>query len=145
LLNLWGISMADKNSNRRKPRIVVSDTEHERLVDLANTVLDRAPAVAEVLLDEMERADVRASDAMPGDVVRMHSTVEFRSDGGQSRRVSLVYPGEADIAEGKISVLTPVGTALIGLARGQSMSWVAPDGREHSLTVLEVEQGEAKG
>jgi regulator of nucleoside diphosphate kinase len=73
----------------------------------------------------------------------MGSTVEFRPDGGQPRRVTLVFPGDADISEGKISILTPVGTALIGLAPGQSIAWTARDGRRHRLTVLKVEQPEA--
>jgi regulator of nucleoside diphosphate kinase len=73
----------------------------------------------------------------------MGSIVEFSSDAGQ-RRVTLVYPVEADIAEGRISILTPIGAALIGLSQGQSIAWTARDGRRHRLTVLEVRQpGEA--
>lgn len=68
----------------------------------------------------------------------MGSIVEFRSNDGQERRVTLVYPGEADIAQGKISILTPIGTALIGLAPGQSISWTARDGKQHELNVLSV-------
>jgi regulator of nucleoside diphosphate kinase len=52
--------------------------------------------------------------------------------------VTLVYPAEADIAEGRISVLTPVGTALIGLRAGQSITWRTRDGRKQVLTVLRV-------
>jgi regulator of nucleoside diphosphate kinase len=83
---------------------------------------------------------VVSPDAVPADVVRMGSTVEFRADNGQQRTVTLVFPGDADIAEGKISILTPIGTALIGLSPGQSISWAARDGRRQRLTVLKVEQ-----
>ena len=47
----------------------------------------------------------------------MGSTVIFRSEDGETRRVTLVFPGQADISKGKISILTPVGAALIGLSR----------------------------
>jgi hypothetical protein len=48
------------------------------------------------------------------------------------------HSADADISEGKISVLTPVGTALIGLRKGQSIAWSARDGKRHALTVLDV-------
>ena len=54
-------------------------------------------------------------------------------------RVTLVFPGEADIAQGKISILTPIGAALIGLSAGQSIDWTARDGRIHRLKVESVE------
>jgi regulator of nucleoside diphosphate kinase len=54
--------------------------------------------------------------------------------------VTLVLPGGADIAEGKVSVLTPIGAALIGLSTGQSIDWTARDGRTHRLTVEHVEK-----
>ena len=50
-----------------------------------------------------------------------------------------MFPGEADIADGKISILTPIGVALVGLASGQSMDWTGRDGRVHRLTVESVE------
>jgi regulator of nucleoside diphosphate kinase len=125
------------------PTIVVSKADYETLSGLAAAIEDRQPEVASVLQSEMDRAQVVAADAVPADVVRMGSTVEFRPDGGQPRRVTLVFPGDADISEGKISILTPVGTALIGLAPGQSIAWTARDGRRHRLTVLKVEQPEA--
>ena len=70
----------------------------------------------------------------------MGSIVEFRSDTGQQRRVALVFPGDADFAQGRISILTPIGAALIGVSPGQSIAWTARDGRRHRLTVLTVEQ-----
>ncbi|MEZ5832430.1 MAG: nucleoside diphosphate kinase regulator [Dongiaceae bacterium] len=120
------------------PEIIVGDTDHARLTSLANAALDAAPDTAEELLSEMDRAKVVADDAVPDDVVRMGSVVEFRS-GEEQKRVSLVFPAEADIAAGKISVLTPVGAALIGLPQGGSITWSARDGTSHQLTVLAVE------
>jgi len=120
------------------PAIIVSAAEQERLVSLAMAVIGRMPDIAEDLLGEMDRATVVAADSVPANVVRMGSTVRFRTDDGRERRVTLVYSGEADIAEGRISILTPVGTALIGLAEGQSIVWQTTDGRERELTVIEV-------
>lgn len=68
----------------------------------------------------------------------MGSTLRFTSDLGEDRQVTLVFPGEADIAEGKVSVTTPIGAALIGLSAGQSIDWTARDGRVHRLTVESV-------
>jgi regulator of nucleoside diphosphate kinase len=130
--------MTDLANTSAKPTIVVSDIDYRRLTDLAAAAHDRFRDVAEELLAEMDRARVVAAAAVPADVVRMGSTVEFRSDTGQQRRVTLVFPGEADITANKISVLTPIGAALIGLSTGQSITWIARDGRQHELTVLSV-------
>lgn len=124
----------------RKPKIIVGEIDHERLTGLATTALDRIPEVAEELLAEMDRAKVVAPAKLPADVVRMGSFVTFDSDSAQHRRVQLVYPGEADIEQGRISVLTPIGAALIGLAAGRSIAWTARDGKKHVLTVTAVEQ-----
>ena len=128
----------DMNNDRWTPAIIVSAADRQRLRGLATAALERLPEIAEELLSEMERASVVAG-SVPPDVVQMGSTVEFDSDDGQHRRVTLVYPGEADISQGKISVLTPVGAALIGLSEGQSIMWMTRDGRERELTVLSVE------
>ena len=54
----------------------------------------------------------------------------YRTDTGDERIVTLAYPGEADISAGMVSILTPIGTALLGLKTGQPMSWTARDGRK---------------
>ena len=75
------------------------------------------------------------------DLVTMGSSVEFRDDfTGQVRRVVLVYPDKADVTAGRISVLTPVGAALIGLSKNQSIDWETPARERRSLTVLSVQQ-----
>ncbi|MGI6244738.1 MAG: nucleoside diphosphate kinase regulator [Pseudochelatococcus sp.] len=130
-----------KSGRGRLPKIVVSHDEQERLSALAASISVRNPELAEELQGEMERARVVAPDKVPAGVVRMNSEVEFESDDGQRRRVTLVYPGDADISAGRISILTPIGTALIGLSEGQSITWTARDGREQRLTVLSVHGG----
>ena len=126
--------------NRSVPNIVVSAADYERLTDLATASLERLPEVAEELLNEMERAKIVKDGSVPDDVVRMGSTVTFRSHDGRERTETLVYPVDEDSNAHKISVMTPVGAALIGLAVGQSISWTARDGRKHQLTVVKVQQ-----
>jgi regulator of nucleoside diphosphate kinase len=125
--------------SRHLPEIVLGGTDHARLTSLANAALDTVPDTAEELLSELDRARVVADEAVPRDVVRMGSVVEFESEGDR-KRVILVFPPEADIAAGKVSVLTPVGAALIGLAVGESITWIARDGNSHALTIRSVEQ-----
>lgn len=124
------------------PRIVISETEKQRLTALATPAASagRSQNVARALLAEMERADVVPAQAVPSNVVRMNSWVEFEIDGRGRRRVQIVFPGDANIDEDKISILTPIGTALIGLAPGQMMMMRSHDGRPHKLRVLSVAQ-----
>jgi regulator of nucleoside diphosphate kinase len=126
--------------SRSVPNIIVSNADYERLTDLANASIERLPEVAEELLSEMDRANVVHDGSVPADVVRMGSTVTFRSDDGRERTETLVYPVDEDSDAHKISVMTPVGAALIGLAEGQSISWTARDGRRHELIVVKVKQ-----
>jgi regulator of nucleoside diphosphate kinase len=126
--------------NRSVPNIVVSNADYERLTDLATASLERLPEVAEELLAEMDRAKIVGDDSVPANVVRMGSTVTFKSDDGKQLTETLVYPVDEDSDAHKISVMTPVGAALIGLAEGQSISWTARDGRKHELTVVKVKQ-----
>lgn len=83
---------------RAKPRIIVSDADHKRLNELASAaVLSRFREVAEELQTELDRAKIVGAGRVPSNVVRMGSTVEFRSPGGQQRRVTLVFPVGAGI------------------------------------------------
>jgi regulator of nucleoside diphosphate kinase len=92
------------------------------------------PDLAANLAEEIGRAHVPAKNRHPKHIVRMNSDVKFRDDKtGKVRKVVLVYP---DIAEGKIPVLTPVGTALIGLQIGHSITWEIPGGEVRQLTML---------
>ena len=131
--------MAPENKRQRKPAITMTRSDRERLWRLAESYVVRSPDVADVLMAELERARVVEDARIPPDVVRMGTTLRFTSDLGEDRRVTLVFPGEADISEGKISILTPIGAALIGLSAGQSIDWVARDGRVHRLTVETVD------
>jgi regulator of nucleoside diphosphate kinase len=95
---------------------------------------------AENLLMEMERARIVPDHKLPQDVVRIGSRVQYRTDKDEQVDVTLVYPARANISLGRISVLTPVGAALIGLRTGQSITYEARDGRRNVVTVLSVNQ-----
>jgi len=121
------------------PPITLTPEDCGRLSRLADDGLASFPQAAEFLAREVDRAYLAPLDHPLTGLVRMGSHVEFRDDvTGQVRKVTLVYPEEADISEGKISVLTPVGAALIGLSVGQSIEWRTPGGGLRSLTVLSV-------
>jgi regulator of nucleoside diphosphate kinase len=122
-----------------RPPIILSTTDAERLSDLAERMEHSAPKVAGLLLDELERAEVRPDHLVPAHVVGMEAVVEFVDEGrGAARTVQLVYPGDADIGEGKVSVFTPIGAGLIGLAAGQSILWPDRDGHERRLKIVRV-------
>ncbi|TPK54818.1 nucleoside diphosphate kinase regulator [Mesorhizobium sp. B2-4-19] len=137
--------MQDNKKTRRKPNIRISQSDHARLSVLASTVAARNPDASDELLAELERARVVADGWVSADIVQMGSTVTFKPDTGDAKTVTLVFPGDADISEGKVSILTPIGTALIGLSSGQSMIWTARDGRQHELSVLAVNQPSPEG
>src|SRR5262245_42152969 len=121
------------------PRIVLSKADSDRLVDLALAASGSMPAIADALMDEVNRADVVAPHRLPADAVAMHSVVDYRDDTtGRVRRVQIVYPQDADISVDKVSILTPIGVALIGLSGGQSTLWRGRDGLTRRLTVLQV-------
>jgi len=131
-------------ADQARPPIQMSESDADRLSELAATVEARLPEVAGMLLDEIERAQIVAAAAMPQDVIRMHSTVAFADDGsGRQRTIQLVYPAEADIDQGRVSILTPVGAGLIGLRTGQSISWPDRNGHVRLLRIVSVTQAAA--
>jgi regulator of nucleoside diphosphate kinase len=134
------VAMREDQSNRPMPRIVVSESDHERLTGLATAALNRLPETAQELLAEMERAEIVSAPSVPANVVRMGSRVTFLPADGRKRRITLVFPAEEDITKSRVSIMTPIGAALIGLTEGQSIQWTARDGRRHELTVLTVEK-----
>lgn len=121
-----------------RPPILISETDKQQLAKLARAAVNRVPQVAEELETELDRAETCPPSQLPPHVVRMHSVVRFRTDKGTEHQLELVYPEEADIIRDRLSVLTPIGTALIGLSEGQTMAWTDREGRARQLTVLEV-------
>lgn len=128
------------------PPIVLTATDHDRLSALVEAVSERLPDVYEYLTVELERAAVIDAGELVTPVVTMGARVAFRDEvTGQERTVTLVYPRDADLATGRVSVLTPIGAALIGVAEGQSITWYTREGEAKTLTVLAVEPPIADG
>lgn len=129
------------SSVAERPPLHMIESEAERIADLAINIEQRLPQVSALLLEETGRATVHSAADLPSGVVTMHATVEFVDEAsGQSRTVQLVYPRDADIDAGRISILTPVGAGLIGLREGQSISWPDRDGNERRLTIVKVDR-----
>jgi regulator of nucleoside diphosphate kinase len=121
------------------PNITMSKTDFNR-IDL---MLEKLAAVRmqgkEALSNELLRAQVVEPWEVPPMVVTMNSTVCFRLDGGGPALCrTLVYPKDAGLQPDTLSVLTPVGSALLGLSEGDRMEWTHPDGRALTVEVLQV-------
>ena len=130
--------MSDHLTTDFLPEIVVSDLDYDHLTRLAAAAQYRLPEIATQLSSELERAVVVAEAAMPDDVVRLGSAITFRTNDGPPREGVLVLPVDANISKGLVSILTPVGTALLGLRQGQSISFMALNGHRCRLSVLAV-------
>ncbi|MBU1859916.1 nucleoside diphosphate kinase regulator [Pseudomonas guineae] len=125
--------------------LTITRLDLQRLEHLLDSLDDLGPnAVA--LQAELDRADVVGHDEVPAGVVTMNSRVHCREESsGKDYHLTLVYPQDAG-GEGSVSVLAPVGTALLGLSVGQHIDWVAPGGKVLKLMLLAVEyQPEAAG
>lgn len=121
------------------PSITVSSHDLARLEALLDSPAASALPAAAALSDELTRATVLTPAEMPAGIVKMHSRVECEdATTGDKHVLTLVYPREANVDEHKVSVLAPVGTALLGLSIGQSIDWDAPGGRKLKLRVTAV-------
>jgi regulator of nucleoside diphosphate kinase len=131
-----------------RPEIVLTATDERRLNELLRVrARDLDPQALELLEDELARAKIVDSAAMPPDVVTMNSVVSFEDvDTGERSEVTLVYPSATSGSAGRLSILAPVGGALLGLSVGDSIEWPVPSGRPRRLRVTAVNyQPEAEG
>lgn len=120
----------------KTPEIMLSTTDFDRLEQL----LDSLPADttgSDTLRQELERATLVAPQQLPADVVSMNSAVRFSFGDGKSNCLTLVYPKDA-AQSNTISILAPVGSALLGLRVGDSINWPLPGGDMSTITVDEV-------
>lgn len=111
-----------------QPNIVISSEDYRRL----SALLDDMPGndATDLLTNELERAEIVEPKHMPPNVATMHSTVTFTVLATQKTfTYTLVYPREADGADDKLSILTPVGSALLGLSVGQEIEWPLAAGK----------------
>lgn len=120
-----------------KPDIAIPRSDHTRILRLAETLGRRNPDLADQLFQELERAEILPDDS-DRPIARIGSTLDYEAGSGDSRTVTLVFPQDEDISAGRISVLTPVGVALLGLSAGQEMEWSTRDGRTQHLKVTRI-------
>lgn len=122
-----------------EPPILLSNQDLERLERLLDTVSPEHAPGLDALRRELDRAEVVEPDALPSDVITMNSTARFvEVASGREFELTLVYPDDSHMTHGTVSVLAPVGSALLGLSVGQSIEWPLPGGRKMILRVLEV-------
>ncbi|WP_246149942.1 nucleoside diphosphate kinase regulator [Arenimonas fontis] len=129
------------------PQITVSSRDLARLEQLLESPELRRHPAAQALTGELNRATVLPPEEMPADVVTMNSQVTCVDEStGERHAITLVFPRDADAATGKVSVLAPVGSALLGLSVGQGIDWPGPNGRVLKLRVESIQyQPEAAG
>lgn len=125
-------------------KIYVTEKDYMRLKNLLDSLNGDEFEDLEV---ELDRAGVLTDTEVPKDLITMNSQVRYLNiQDNKESVVTLVYPKDANSSEGKISVLAPLGSALIGLKVGQEINWMFPDGKTRTLRILEViYQPEANG
>ena len=111
------------------------------VASLALQAEHRQPVVAAMLLEEIERAELHEPGMLPETAVTIGSEVDFIDERtNQVRTLELVFPAHANIAAGRISILTPMGAALYGLAAGDSIDWPDLDGHSRRIKIARVIQ-----
>ena len=125
-------------------KLLITDQDYERLALL---VLHSETNSSAALEEELGRAQVVSQKEIPSDVVTMNSRIKFIDDETKKEtEITLVYPKDADVTKGQVSILAPVGIALIGLRVGQTIDWPMPTGIFRKLKVTGIAyQPEASG
>jgi len=136
---------AERHVKTMAQHIYIAAADAQRLRDLVEQHIDgREAATAERLSDELDRATIVEDERVLRDVVQIGSRVRFEEEQtGSVREVVLVYPSDADASAGRISVLAPVGAALLGLRVGDRIEWPLPSGRTAQIRIRAVEPGTA--
>lgn len=135
------------DTQTRRIRVTRDDLERlERVVAARRGVARRDEAHLDALEEELERAEVVEPTDMPADVVTMRSRVRVRDLGsGQDTVYTLVFPRDADVNAGRLSVLAPIGTALLGYRQGDEIEWPVPGGVRRLKVIRVLFQPEAAG
>ena len=125
--------------NKMRPPIAIDESHFTRLSALSSLTNGPMMEVCQYLREELDRAHVLPAEKLRPDIVNLGSRVEFRDEQtGKVQDIVLVYPFDADIACRRVSVLTPVGAALLGLSVNQTISFHTRTGEQRELTVLKV-------
>jgi regulator of nucleoside diphosphate kinase len=129
------------------PDLTITRLDLTRLSSVLDSMGSLHEDASDRLHEELQRATVVASEDVPPDVVTMNSRVLYRDESGSlGREVTLVYPDAADAARQRVSILSPLGSALLGLRVGQAIEWDLPNGQRKRYRVLALPyQPEAHG
>lgn len=112
-----------------RPKLIVSSLDADRLDKLLDSLPEGTFPGKSDLQAELERAEIVEPRDVPPTVVTMNSTVRFRVESSSEEfTLTLVYPRDMDSSSGKISILAPVGSALLGLSQGDEIEWPRPGG-----------------
>ena len=125
------ISSLQLKTQTMNRKIIITETDRKRLnaVIGARNVSERERTELKALQHELERAEVIPPNEIPADVITMYSRAALRDlDTNETMEFTLVFPHEADIDAGKISVLAPLGTAMLGYRVGDDFEWQVPNG-----------------
>ncbi len=123
----------------QRPPITISSLDVVRIERMLATLGNNQFANKDDILAELDRANIVEPQEIPPDVVTMNSTVTFRVESSDKEfSLTLVYPNEADDSTTKISILAPVGSALLGLREGDEISWPKPGGGLLLVRLLKV-------
>lgn len=122
-----------------QPQILVSALDLERLEQLLDKPENQGFPGSEALRQELNRAEVIEPNQIPPTVVTMNSRVRFQTTPDKPEfELTLVYPRDANGDADRVSVLAPVGSALLGLSVGQSIEWPIPGGRSIQVSITAV-------
>lgn len=126
--------------------IYLTSQDRDRLKVLSQMTEDRDRGDLAGLMYELSRAAIVPAAEIPGDVITMNSRVRLLDlQDGSVLEYTLVYPAEANFAEGKISVVAPIGAAMLGYKVGDEIEWEVPAGRRHLKVEAVLYQPEAAG
>jgi regulator of nucleoside diphosphate kinase len=121
-----------------RPTITVSERDLERLEAMLARLPDDQPGV-DALREELDRAQIAESEAMPPDVVTMNSRIRFVVEpAGKEMDMTLVYPRDFSGRPDQLSVTTAAGIAVLGLTVGQQIEWLAPNGQTVRARILDI-------
>ena len=124
---------------KKSPPITISSLDAVRLEKMLDSLGNNQFPDKESLQDELDRANIVEPQQIPPDVVTMNSTVTFKVESSDREfSLTLVYPNDASDNTSKISILAPVGSALLGLREGDEMSWPKPGGGLLVVRILKV-------
>lgn len=133
------MSNSPRSHSARRVRAIIDAALLERLETLAGGAIARAPDVAYPLVNKLTAARLVEHARLPPGVVTIGSEVLYHDHhAARDLRVRLSWPEHADISQGSVSVLTPVGVALLGLKAGDRFQWTTRAGAERGLTILQV-------